>query len=549
MPGHAVDANTLALWRFDEETVPASDLSSAADEKGLNDWSQSSSSVKPRITQGPGVDGVDFARIFNAALSQMMTSPGNATSQTAFLGSFTMECWIYLEDLSSEHTILSYGASGETQETNVLLQWKVSASGFQDMFWEHDAGVNESFVQSAGDTVPTDAWTHLAVKFVRSGSNFTITVYLNGVAQETSGSIVASDGGSTSSWSLGDAVGGDALFGRISDMRFSDIARSDTEILASAQASDFRHTDDADTVSLWHFDEPPELLDISGNGYHLNPSGGVVPTGLRAASLQGDGEGFGRTTDNTLDGILDQPRARSSEWSPFFTGAAEWTIEFMALWGRPDGNGHIIGLGGTGETESNNALALIDLNSDGTFGTFWEFGSGVNVLGVTPSPVLPPGDPDRYKPTHFAIVKSSNGDGTSDVLVYKDGVLSETISSLTDPSGGTDIQLFLLGDSAGGDPWHGIVDDMRVSTVARTATEIADSAALLAQAGGATQFFKMRGIDQTCPSNQQPAYVYWIVQDEPDLDASELNALDLICGSDPSTDVVDIEVAHTWVGS
>lgn len=65
-------------------------------------------------------------------------------------------------------------------------------------------------------------------------------------------------------------------------------------------------------------------------------------------------------------------------------------------------------------------------------------------------------------------------------------------------------------------------------------------------AGGDIEFFKMRGRDQTCPAGQQPAYVYWTVQDAPDTTAAQAQVSDLICGLDPLTDVVDIEVAMKW---
>ncbi len=60
------------------------------------------------------------------------------------------------------------------------------------------------------------------------------------------------------------------------------------------------------------------------------------------------------------------------------------------------------------------------------------------------------------------------------------------------------------------------------------------------------EFFKMRGRDQTCPAGQQPAYVYWTVQDVADPTAAFAMASDLICGSDPLTDIVEIEVAMRW---
>jgi hypothetical protein len=60
------------------------------------------------------------------------------------------------------------------------------------------------------------------------------------------------------------------------------------------------------------------------------------------------------------------------------------------------------------------------------------------------------------------------------------------------------------------------------------------------------QYYRMRGVDQTCPAIQQPAYVSWTSEGSPDWLASLLSPSDLPCGSDPSTDVVDIQVAGEW---
>lgn len=66
------------------------------------------------------------------------------------------------------------------------------------------------------------------------------------------------------------------------------------------------------------------------------------------------------------------------------------------------------------------------------------------------------------------------------------------------------------------------------------------------EGAAALEFFKMRGRDQTCPSGQQPAYVYWTVQDAADPTAAFAMVSDLVCGSDPLTDIVEIEVAMRW---
>ena len=59
-------------------------------------------------------------------------------------------------------------------------------------------------------------------------------------------------------------------------------------------------------------------------------------------------------------------------------------------------------------------------------------------------------------------------------------------------------------------------------------------------------YYKMRGVDQTCPAVQQPAYVYWVVETAPDTGAAQATLGDLIFGTDPLTDIVEIEVAHRW---
>jgi hypothetical protein len=63
----------------------------------------------------------------------------------------------------------------------------------------------------------------------------------------------------------------------------------------------------------------------------------------------------------------------------------------------------------------------------------------------------------------------------------------------------------------------------------------------------ATFYFRMRGTDTTCPAIQQPAYVYWTVLDNPDWTAAQLDPGELPCGTDPSTDLDDIQIAAAWI--
>jgi hypothetical protein len=62
----------------------------------------------------------------------------------------------------------------------------------------------------------------------------------------------------------------------------------------------------------------------------------------------------------------------------------------------------------------------------------------------------------------------------------------------------------------------------------------------------ATFYFRMRATDITCPEVQQPAYVYWTVEGCSDWNADQLDPGDLPCGTDPSTDLDDIQIAAAW---
>ena len=61
-----------------------------------------------------------------------------------------------------------------------------------------------------------------------------------------------------------------------------------------------------------------------------------------------------------------------------------------------------------------------------------------------------------------------------------------------------------------------------------------------------TRYFQMRGRDQTCPAGQQPAWVEWVVSGSADATGAQATVGDLICGTDPSTDLVEIHVAASW---
>jgi hypothetical protein len=59
-------------------------------------------------------------------------------------------------------------------------------------------------------------------------------------------------------------------------------------------------------------------------------------------------------------------------------------------------------------------------------------------------------------------------------------------------------------------------------------------------------FYQMRGRDTVCPPAMQPAWVYWVVQDSPDLTAVRCPVGAMICGANPPVDLADITIANEW---
>jgi hypothetical protein len=379
--------------------------------------------------------------------------------------------------------------------------------------------------------------------------------YINGSLEDSDTDVIWAEGGGTGTFYVFSELSGSTAFvGRCFEMRISSVARTTPEILANAQATDYEHPLDADTAVLWRLNEEPEASDSSGNGWHLGPylfnSASAVNLPVLAPSLTEGDSGYSRKFlgyTNAANCSYYLPRA--GEMVPLLMGAAEWTLEFWFLWGdRLQGGDNFASFGSTGETSQTNFGLNLLLQADGRFNTFWENGSGNNVTLTTADPVIDPANPaDANFRHHIAFVKESNGGGTSNVLIYKDGVLVESLGPMNDSSGG-ESGFFVLGGNADQTTAgiDGLMDDVRLSSVARSAAEVL--ASYEAGIGGTgtltTEYFKMRGVDQTCPS--QPTYIYWVVQDAPDLTAAQLDPGDLPCGTDPSTDVIDIEIAMTW---
>ena len=228
--GHEIDADTVALWKMNEESGTA-----IADEMGSYDLTASSASV---VTGRFG-----NCREFNGGSS---FATGNAASavRDAALADFTWEGWIYLDpDYASAtgnypviHSLSDYNGGSPLRLFAIYIEKSTRTLGYgytTSAGAYADAGVN--YVMTAG------VWVHVAfVKSYDSGAGTnTFTLYINGGAVDTSTGVSNPAASTNAGWRMGNFESGsnDYFKGKLDDVRLSAKARTADEVLTSFTGS------------------------------------------------------------------------------------------------------------------------------------------------------------------------------------------------------------------------------------------------------------------------------------------------------------------------
>jgi len=471
--GHVVDANTVALWRFDETTHQ--DYSTAADETGNYDATQTTAATKPGITGGPA--GTDRARWFSGA--QGMDFTPDATMSSALVGDWTWEAWIYIDEFTGTDTWFDIGGSGESEATNFLARIQITASGYLQLFWEHGSGTNATVTQAAGSTISLRTWTYVAITADVNGANRDVSFFVDsGTAQDT-GSDTNASGGTSISGAIGyDVSAGSDISGAIGRIRLSNVVRTGTELNNNATSTTKTFANDGSTLALWDFEEVPEIADISGNGHHLTPIGKSANQPRIVESLLRTDGGKARHLETASEVYVAYYR---DQLRTMLLG--EWTIEWWGVLLNSDSQDHGICQWGQGGTvEANNYLIGLGLEPSGggyVLDNLWEEGAGNNVTFTGTVQIVSDsteGAADRTQRHHYACVFEDVTGTTRNILVYRDGSLMETIGPITKPTGGTNPGAtnggLEIGAGFNAPEWDGLMDDMRLSDKARSATEI-----------------------------------------------------------------------------
>ncbi len=514
--GHPLDADTFALWRLNEATL--GNYTSIVDSVG--GFNLTPANAPPIVNS---INNTRFARHFNGT-SQRATRTASAGAVAGLLNDLTVQAKIRPDVLGVIQYVIAYGnaLTDTTTANNHLLGFYIDTTNKLGSFTESGAGVNANILQPNAAGIVAGTWYDVAMVRTISGANQLVEFFVNGVSQGAAVSGVKPSGGTGATfWALGDGANASQYFnGAIGPVHISTVARSAAYIAADAARSDGKYTADASSLAYWSMDEAPDAIDDGPHGLHLMAS---IPANLVPAvdSLNGD-LGYAKYFTSTTGGCeLTSPPPPDPSAAALRTMmmTSEWTWEawirlgdtsavrrWLFTWGAP----------GASDTAADNFYGLdIDFPTRDLIG-YSESGAGVDAT-YNFGPFCTAAQAPHAQ--HVALRKKGLG-ATYTFEAFRNGVLIGTSGPLTQMTGGTN-NFMRLASTSFGFGWYGLMDDVRLSSVARTDNEILSSYLL----GSFSAVYRMRGLVSGVP-------VYWNALDV-DSDASDYlgggTVTDIVC--------------------
>lgn len=280
-----VDATTIALFKFNETSVPGTGYATAVDSgasvRNLSETASAGSGYSrnySHIVNGPGGRNPGSYARFLPGLGVRLQSAGAIAADyiTLFTGSWSAEVWIRVRSYPTAGYIFSFGGNSETLATNYLGSWFTASNGSLGTLWEFGTGTNVT--TNSGVILTQDVWYHVAVTVNNSGGTATVKHYVNGVLVKTTSSLTKAAGGtSNTAFKVGAADDNGFLFdGTLKSLKLSNIVRTDAEIAADAARTSYEHLVDADTFACWQFNEAPDAFEETDYGYHARKVAGSI---------------------------------------------------------------------------------------------------------------------------------------------------------------------------------------------------------------------------------------------------------------------------------
>ena len=495
--------NTIAYWPLDDPHGATDNTGSAADLNSNVPLTQATVNLRPAILGGPNTSGGQNCRWwYGTNQMSLYNAAPPAGFNSLLIADFTIEAWIRPTTLAVNQFIFG------RQNWNVAF-YVGGVSGLGLGFYWQSPGDN--YVTTSSGTIPLDTWTHVAATVeVLTGTRYVI-LYINGIAVNNGSGTNATAGGSAG-MALGNMYTGFSrkFAGGIADVRLSNIKRSPAEILASAQAVSKQHTNDGNTYSLWRLNEAPGLQDL-GKGNHI-PYGSSMPQ-THQSLLYGYGPGKARGTRLDVSATLCPAAIQRSELLTAFQGNAKsWTFNvwYQKRTAVVYAQGLFAVYGGTTADPAYNTQGTATVRTDYRMSFTFENGTKSAVNYVTTNTMYPSSEHDWAH--MLSVVRDDQGDGTSIIHFYTNGVLIESSTPLANPTGGNNMTIYLMEDSTTTEV-RGYFDDASFTAGVRTAEDLRTEYLAGSLEGLLTtgQHYKMRAL-----ADPGPGYVTWVVDSYPD---------------------------------
>lgn len=475
--GHILDASTFALWRMDD-SIADPRTQGPLDSSGVRWTFPSGGSVQ---ATGPRI-GFYSRLIRNQADSGVMKRLAVAGDAAKAIGSWTCEALLMVQSFTTTSTVLTLAGAADdsSANTNAVMSVRVETTGRLHCFWESGVGVNQSAGATTG-ALTLNQWHHIAV--VKDHVAKTFTFWLDGVQQGLAiGYATEATGGSAAHWIIGqanDGGGGIATTMRVRDVQFATTKRAAPWLLANAAFASTLSSNltaalltDADTYFSVLCDAVAAVDEVGT--YHLISRSGVLD------------EDLAYPTDANGGLIADGGRAKyfdncTLQLASFSTAVRDvllssFTIEMWILPAPTMAVAHgLFCHGDPGvDTQAFNYLAL-DRELSGSVTFDIENGAGLNQSICSSSG----GSVPSGRRTHLAARKTSLGGGLCNMALFVNGVKNNETLGVPDYDGGTDPSTTFLTLGRGSDTvqnrFAGFMDDVRLSSVARSDAEILES--------------------------------------------------------------------------
>lgn len=470
--GHRLDSSTAALWRLDENSssAPIVDI--------VGGISLNPTNIEMPVPSLIGDSGL--AKLFNATNSY--ANPGNIALGTVLLGEWTIETWIRPDAIDPLNTGIDARIIDIQDVTKRYVWFSVNTAKKLEIFWQ---GVGNVQFDDTTTTLTLGTIYHVAARKVSlGGGNYRVDIYVNGVKVTSSGSLANSiASGAPTTVSIGSGVGGGPFIGTIDDLRISKVARTDAEIFESYRRGSSNQTRsikaqghilDSKTVSLWRMDKTPPIDLTSRVNLVQNTTGSFTSPTLVQSLIQDGGAAIQFFGSNNNMAWYSGNYLASDEQVRLLMEGTDATVEFWALFPNnlaspPSTIQRVITLFNNGHQSLGvrieaSKLELVQTTLNGT-AFVSTIDSRVLLTGV------------RY---HLAIRRRTNNAGKVITDTFVNGIRNVTSGLLDPPDNGSSFilvspSIVISGNGGNIDPINGIIDDVRISYIARTDVEISES--------------------------------------------------------------------------